>query len=151
MKQELTLHPCTQPAIPLSPERRHTLPFVFLFPPSANLPPSMTFPQGLGSVEYAIHVVLKGKKKFGGAKKWMSTLVLKVEISRRAIGARLETMAIADATMSKTNHVIMVQFSKKIADHSLNTLVSFSLDIRIIILHCISLRVYCKSLRLKQL
>jgi hypothetical protein len=102
------LHPCTQPATPLSPDRRHSIPFVFLFPATANLPPSMTFPQGLGSVEYALKVVLKGKKKFGSAKKWTSTLVLKVEISRRAIGARLETMAVANATIGKTQHMIMV-------------------------------------------
>jgi hypothetical protein len=68
----------------------------------------MAFPQGLGCVEYTLNVLLKGKKKFGCAKKWTSTLVLKVEISRRAIGARLETMAIADASIGKTKHMIMV-------------------------------------------
>ena len=69
----------------------------------------MTFPQGLGGVEYTLHVVLKGKKKFGSAKKWTSTLVLKVEISRKAIGARLETMAIANAIIAKTKHMITVR------------------------------------------
>jgi hypothetical protein len=108
LKQEFTLHPCTQPATPLSPGRCHTIPFVFLFPVSTTLPPSMTFPHGLGSVEYTLNVVLKGKKKFGSAKKWTSTLVLKVEISRRAIGARLETMAIANAIIGKTQQKIMV-------------------------------------------
>jgi hypothetical protein len=68
----------------------------------------MTFPQGLGCVEYTLNVLLKGKKKFGSAKKWASTLALRVEISRRAIGARLETMAIADASIGKTKHMIMV-------------------------------------------
>ena len=68
----------------------------------------MTFPQGLGCVEYTLNVLLKGKRKFAGSKKWTSTLVLKVEISRRAIGARLETMAIADAILGNTKHMIMV-------------------------------------------
>ena len=82
----------------------------------------MTFPQGLGSVEYALHVVLKGKKKFGGAKKWTSTLILKVEIGRRAIGARLETMGIADATVAKTKHMIMVSHYTNLTNSSLNIL-----------------------------
>jgi hypothetical protein len=68
----------------------------------------MAFPQGLGCVEYTLNVLLKGKKKFGSAKKWTSTLILKVEVSRRAIGARLEQMAIADSPLGKTKHNIMV-------------------------------------------
>jgi hypothetical protein len=74
----------------------------------------MSFPQGLGAVEYTLHVVLKGKKKFAGGKKWTSTLVLRVETSRRAIGARLETMAIADAIIPKTKNMIMVSISQGI-------------------------------------
>ena len=110
----------------------------------------MTFPQGLGSVEYSLHVVLKGKKKFGSSKKWNSTLILKVEISRRAIGARLETMAIADATIAKTKHMIMVSHLIIISNCSLNILVSFSLDIPTITLHCTSRKDCCKYTRSKQ-
>ena len=68
----------------------------------------MIFPQGLGCVEYTITVVLKGKKKFGSAKKWSTTLVLKVELARRAIGAHLEQSSIADALIPLTKHLIMV-------------------------------------------
>ena len=68
----------------------------------------MTFPQGLGGVEYSLHVTLKGKKRFGSAKKWTSTHVLKVEISRSGISVRLETMAFANATIPQTEHKIMV-------------------------------------------
>ena len=110
----------------------------------------MTFPQGLGSVEYTLHVVLKGKKKFGSAKKWTSTLVLKVEISRKAIGARLETMEIANAIIAKTKHMIMVRPSKYPAYPSLNILVLYFPDIRITISLCISLNDYCKFTLLKQ-
>jgi len=102
------LHPVAQPATPLSPDRHHSFPFVFLFPSAVSLPPSMIFPQGLGRVEYSIAVVLKGKKKFGSAKKWSTTLVLKVELARRAIGARLEQRSIADAIIPQTKHLIMV-------------------------------------------
>jgi hypothetical protein len=102
------LHPVTQPATPLFPDRRHSLPFVFLFPDSANLPPTMVFPQGLGCVEYSLTILLKSKKKFGSAKKWSTTLVLKVELSRRAIRARLEQTSIADAVIPQTNLRIMV-------------------------------------------
>ena len=123
---------------------------MFLFPESANLPPSMTFPQGLGSVEYTLNVLLKGKKKFGSTKKWASTLVLKVEISRRAIGARLETMAIADALISKTQHRIMVyHISAGLLIISLSTLVLSSLVIQITILRCTFLRVCYRFTLLK--
>lgn len=105
------MHPVAQPATPLSPDRRHSFPFVFLFPGAANLPPSMVFPQGLGCVEYTINVLLKGKKKFGSAKKWSATLVLKVELSRRAIGARLEQTSIAEAVIPRTKHMITVLIS----------------------------------------
>jgi hypothetical protein len=68
----------------------------------------MTFPQGLGSVEYTLNVLLKGKKKFGGSKKWTHTLMLRVEIGRKAIGAKLEQLGVADATLGKTKHIIVV-------------------------------------------
>ena len=110
----------------------------------------MVFPQGLGCVEYTLNVLLKGKKKFGSAKKWNTTLVLKVEVSRRAIGARLEQMAIADAVIGKTKHMIMVSSLGVSADDSLNILGLFSLGTRIIILHCTSLRDYCKYTPLRQ-
>ena len=59
-------------------------------------------------MEYTINVTLKGKRKFGAAKKWTSALVIKVELSRRAIGARLESLAMADATIGQTKHILMV-------------------------------------------
>jgi hypothetical protein len=104
----------------------------------------MAFPQGLGAVEYTLNVLLKGKKKFGSAKKWTSTLLLKVEISRRAIGARLETMAIADSPLGKTKHNIMVSPTQSLTDNSWNIHIFYSPDIRIIILHYTFLRDYYK-------
>jgi len=68
----------------------------------------MTFPQALGCVEYTLNVVLKGKKKFGGSKKWTTTQLLKVEIGRNAIGAKLEQLGVADATLGNTKHIIIV-------------------------------------------
>lgn len=111
----------------------------------------MIFPQGFGSVEYTLNVLLKGKKKFGSAKKWNTTLVLKVEVSRRAIGARLEQMAIADAVINNTKHMIMVHIPRSLcANRSLNIPELFSLATQIITLHCIFRRDYCKCTPSKQ-
>lgn len=110
----------------------------------------MVFPQGLGSVEYTLNVLLKGKRKFGSAKKWNSTLVLKVEVSRKAIGARLEQMAIADSAIGKTKHIIMVCINSDVANGSLNILELFSRAMRIIISLCTSLRDCCKCIPLRQ-
>jgi hypothetical protein len=89
----------------------------------------MMFPQGLGCVEYTLNVLLKGKKKFGSAKKWTSTLILKVEISRRAIGARLEQMALAHSPLGKTKHNIMVLFPLDFIDGSWSILELYFLGI----------------------
>jgi|SRR5271156_6345253 len=143
----MVLHPIAQPASPLGPGRQHLLPFVFLFPANAKLPPSMIFPQGTGSVEYSLNVVLKGKKKFGSAKKWTHVIILKVEISRKDVGAKLEVMGIADTTIPKTKQVVMVCYPLYASVYSYcswNIRLFFFLDMQIIISLFISHKVSCK-------
>ena len=140
----MVLHPIAQPASPLPPGRQHLLPFVFLFPANAKLPPSMIFPQGTGSVEYSLNVVLKGKKKFGSAKKWTHSLILKVEISRKDVGAKLEVMGIADTTIPNSKQVVMVLPLWGVLMCSWNILLLFFLDMQIIILRCIFHKDCCR-------
>ena len=95
-------------------------------------------------MEYTLNVTLKGKKKFGSSKKWHSTLIIRVELSRRAIGARLETMAIANANIPKSNHMVMVYSYYEPSDSSSNILVSSSQDIPTTTSHCTSHKGCCK-------
>jgi hypothetical protein len=104
----------------------------------------MSFPQNLGSVEYTLNVVLKGKRKYGGTKKWTKTLLLKVEVSRKAVGTKLEQLGVADAALGKTKHIIMVHSRNSELSCSWSILGLSFLGIRTIILLSIFLRDYCK-------